>query len=70
MIILATPLTPALARWLREARDNDAAPLTVYQSGADIVVRRADGSEPSVTEIIEIESLVAANAVEPLASRR
>lgn len=66
MLIKNTELTPALARWLREAHDDGAPELHVEQRGADIEVRRADGSEPSATERVEIEARLAAHGVQPL----
>jgi hypothetical protein len=66
MLILRTTRTAALDHWLRESHDDDCAPLSVEQVGADIQVLRADGSELSEDEKIEIEARLAANAVEPL----
>jgi hypothetical protein len=66
MLILRTQLTPALQRWLRESHDDDCAPLLVEQVGADIRVTRADGSDLSDDETVEVRARLAANAVEPL----
>jgi hypothetical protein len=66
VLILRTTLTPTLARWLRESHDDDCAPLLVEQVGADIRVVRADGSDLSDDETLEVRARLAANAVEPL----
>jgi hypothetical protein len=66
MLILRTMRTAALDHWLRESHDDGCAPLSVEQVGADIQVLRADGSELSADETIEVRARLAANAVEPL----
>ena len=66
MLILRTTRTAALDYWLQDSYDDGWPPLKVEQVGADIQVLRADGSELSADETIEIEARLAANAVEPL----
>lgn len=81
MLIRDTPLTPPLARWLRESHDDGEPELAVRQLRSTtpcgsrvvslrlsigIMVMRADGSEPSGTEYTEITARLAAHAVEPL----
>ena len=66
MLILRTVRTAALDHWLRESHDDGCAPLNVEQVRAGIQVLRANGSELSADETLEIEARLAANAVEPL----
>lgn len=66
MLILTTRLTPGLRRWLEGAHDDGRSPLVVVQTGEHIAVTRADGSEPSETERLEVTALLAAHAAEPL----
>lgn len=61
-------LTPALLDWL--ASRSDGAPLSVVQDGADVLVTRADGSEPAEHEQRRVAGIVAAHAAEPLRPRR
>lgn len=56
-------LTPALLDWL--ASRGDGAPLSVVQSGPDILVTRADGSEPADHEQRRVAGILAAHAAEP-----
>ena len=70
MLIQDVPLTPALARWLQESHDDGEPELTVRRGGFGFrplfFVLRADGSDVSDTEHIEITARLAAHAVEPL----
>ncbi len=72
MLIRATSLTTALARWLRESHDDGTPELVVrYQLRGracvcDIRVLRANGSDLSEAERLEITARLAAHAVEPL----
>lgn len=66
MLIRNTQLTAALAAWLKEARDDDSPQLALTQEGSNIRVLRADGSELSATERLEVEALLAAHLVAPL----
>lgn len=56
-------LTPALTAWL--STRGDGAPLSVSQDGPDVVVLRADGTEPLPHEAIRCQGIAAAHAVEP-----
>ena len=66
MKIMATKLTRALRGWLTSSHDDGHEPLRVEQVGPDIDVTRADGSELSAAEELEITARLAAHAVEPL----
>lgn len=66
MIVRDTVLTPALQRWLEQARDDDQPPLQVRQVGSDIEVLRPGGATLSETERVEVTALLAAHSVEPL----
>lgn len=61
-------LTPALLDWL--ASRGDGAPLSVTQDGPDLIVTRADGSEPEDHEQRRVHGIVAAHAAEPLRPMR
>jgi hypothetical protein len=71
-------LTPELARWLCESHDDGQPELDVQQRllgfgrhrAPGIEITRADGSEPSETERLEINARLAAHAVEPLKETR
>ncbi len=63
MLIRSTSLTARLARWLRESHDDGAADLAVRVAGGDIEVTRADGSDLSPTETLEVTARLAAHAV-------
>lgn len=69
MLIRNIDLTPTLARWLRESHDDGLPELVVaHDMGGlygDIIVLRADRSELSETEHLEITARLAAHAVEP-----
>lgn len=69
MLIKNTTLTPALKAWLEAAHDDGRPGLCVSQRGLHVLVTRADGSEPSASESLEIEALMAAHTVSPLAAR-
>jgi hypothetical protein len=67
MILKNVPLTPGLRSWLESIAD---PPLLAVQVGADVIVRRRDGSEPSLPETARVHGLLAAHRVEPLGVRR
>jgi hypothetical protein len=69
MLIQHTELTPALFDWIEGSHDDGRPGLTVSQRGAHILVTRQDGTDPSETEIAEIDAILAAHAVEPLAGK-
>jgi len=64
MLILRTTLTPTLETWLRESHDDDERPLRVAQVGVDVLVCRADYSEPSDGEQLEVAARCAAHAID------
>lgn len=76
MIVRDLVLTPALEQWIRDAHDDGQEPLDITDlsdpddredgGATSILVARADLSELSATEQVEVRALVAAHAVEPL----
>lgn len=65
MLILNTTLTPALGSWLVQAGASGRS-LVVRQVGSDIEVLGPDGSDLQPSEVVEVEALLAADAVETL----
>lgn len=55
-------LTPALLDWIASRGD---APLSVVQSGSDLLVTRANGSELAEHEQRRVDGILAAHAAEP-----
>jgi hypothetical protein len=60
-------LSGRLAALLRGAHDDDEPELSVLHDPPALVVRRADGSELSHAEEVEVRALLAADDVEALA---
>ena len=66
-MLVTRPLTPLLRGWLRGAQDDEHGPelvVTPTADGRSFTVLRADGSEPSETEQIEVAALCAAEGSE------
>jgi hypothetical protein len=51
---------------LRGAHDDDTAPLSVLWAAPDLVVLRADSSELSTWEDIDVRAILAADSVAPI----
>ncbi|RYZ16869.1 MAG: hypothetical protein EOO70_03415 [Myxococcaceae bacterium] len=61
MTLSSMPLSCSLRRSLALCHDQGCPPLVVRSGGANIEIRRVDGSEPSVTEWREVLARVAAH---------
>ena len=64
-MIAPVQVTQALAAWLSQAHDDGQTELSCRQRGHMLEITRADGSELSETEMVEVRALLAAHAAEP-----